>query len=477
MATHALQTFDPTRVPHLSGRFAPVTEEVDETGLEVTGELPAELDGLFLRNGPNPRFSPIGSFLYPIDGDGMLHGVWISGGQARYRNRFVRTPAVVAEERAGRALWGGLESMITPQVPDVEPELAGTFRDLPDINVVRHAGRLLALAESECPFLMTGELETAGKETFGGALPAGITAHPKIDPLTGEMAVFCYGLEPPFLTWSLIGPTGDVVRGPTTVDGLDAPMMIHDMALTSRFLVLVLAPVFFDLAAAMNGGSFIDWRPEQGTRVALIPRDGSRVRWASDDAFWLWHTVNAYDTEPDGGDVVLEYVQWSHLSMGSPDKSAGTNPGGLVRAVIDPAAGTMRRTLLDDARMELPRTDDRLIGQRHQQLAVASETGKLDLLPGEYDALRWYDGRDANGTSVMWDAGDLSVGEPVFAPSPGSPDHEGGYWMTYATDRTDESSWLLVIPADDPGSGPVARVRIPVRVPLGLHGNWLPTEE
>ncbi|MET7745077.1 carotenoid oxygenase family protein [Streptomyces sp. NPDC005385] len=477
MATHTPQTFDPTRVPHLSGRFAPVTEEVDETGLEVTGELPADLDGLFLRNGPNPRFSPIGSFLYPIDGDGMLHGVWISGGQARYRNRFVRTPAVVVEERAGRALWGGLESMITPQVPDVEPALAGTFRDLPDINVVRHAGRLLALAESGCPFLMTPELETAGKETFGGALPAGITAHPKIDPLTGEMAVFCYALEPPFLTWSLIGPAGDVVRGPTTVDGLDAPMMIHDMALTSRFLVLVLAPVFFDLAAAMSGGSLIDWRPERGTRVALIPRDGGQVRWASDDAFWLWHTVNAYDTEPDGGDVVLEYVQWNHLSMGSPDKSAGTNPGGLVRAVIDPIAGTMRRTVLDDARMELPRTDDRLIGRRHQQLAVASETGEANLLPGEYSALRWYDGRDAHGTSVTWDAGDLSVGEPVFAPSPGSAGSEDGYWMTYATDRTDTSSWLLVIPAADPGSGPAARVRIPVRVPLGLHGNWLPTEE
>lgn len=476
MATHTPQMFDPTRVAHLSGRFAPVTEEVDETGLEVTGVLPAELDGLFLRNGPNPRFSPIGSYLYPIDGDGMLHGVWLSDGRARYRNRFVRTPAVLAEEQAGRALWSGLESMITPQVPDVEPSLAGTFRDLPDINVVRHAGRLLALAESGCPFRMTQELETVGKETFGDVLPKGITAHPKVDPLTGEMAVFCYDIEPPFLTWSLIGPSGDVVRGPTAVEGLNAPMMIHDMALTARFLVLVLAPVFFDLAAAMNGGSLIDWRPEQGTRVALIPRDGSRVRWASDDAFWLWHTVNAYDTEPDGGDVVLEYVQWSHLSMGSPDKAAGTNPGGLARAVIDPAAGTMHRTLLDDARVELPRTDDRLIGQRHQQMAMASEVGELDLLPGEYNALRWYDGRDANGTSVAWDAGDLSVGEPVFAPSPGSPG-EGGYWMTYATDRTDGSSWLLVIPADDPGSGPVARVRIPVRVPLGLHGSWLPTEE
>lgn len=140
MAAHAQHAFDPARVVHLSGRFAPVTDEVDEARLQVTGELPDELDGLFLRNGPNPRFSPIGSYLYPIDGDGMLHGVWVSGGQARYRNRFVRTPAVLAEERAGRALWGGLESMIMPQVPDVEPELAGTFRDLPDINVVRHGG-------------------------------------------------------------------------------------------------------------------------------------------------------------------------------------------------------------------------------------------------------------------------------------------------------------------------------------------------
>ncbi|MET7645501.1 carotenoid oxygenase family protein [Streptomyces sp. NPDC005426] len=477
MAAHTSQALDPARVVHLSGRYAPVTDEVDEAGLQVVGELPDELDGLFLRNGPNPRFSPIGSFLYPIDGDGMLHGVRISGGQARYRNRFVRTPAVLAEERAGPALWGGIESMITPQAPDVTPELADTLRDLPNINVVRHAGRLLALAESDCPFLVTPELETAGKETFGGALPAGITAHPKTDPATGEMLVFCYGLEPPCLTWSAIDPTGSVARGPTAVDGLDAPMMIHDMALTARFLVLVLAPVFFDIAAVMSGGSLIDWRPERGTRVALVPRDGGPVRWASDEAFWLWHTVNAYDTEPAGGEVVLDYVQWSRLSMGVPDPTGRPNTAGLVRAVIDPAAGTMHRTVLDDARMELPRTDDRLIGRRHQQLAVAADSGDPDLLPGEFDALRWYDGRDASGTSVVWRAGDLSVGEPVFAPSPGSTSGAGGHWMTYATDRTDDSSWLLVIPADDPASGPVARVRIPVRVPLGLHGNWLPTQE
>ncbi|MFF9154671.1 carotenoid oxygenase family protein [Streptomyces sp. NPDC014846] len=471
--------FDPTRVAHLGGRFAPVTEEVDAVDLDITGELPAELDGVYLRNGPNPRFSPIGSYLYPLDGDGMIHGVWLTEGRARYRNRFVRTPAMRAEERAGRALWGGLQSLIMPGPDEVGPELANTPKPLPDINVVRHAGRLLALAESDCPFRLGPGLDTLGKETFGGGLPAGITAHPKIDPATGEMTVFCYALEPPYLTWSVIGRDGAVSRGPTPVDGVDEPRMIHDMALTGRYLVLVLAPAFFDIAAAMSGGSFLAWRPDRGTRVALVPRDGGPVRWADDEAFWMWHTVNAYD-DADGR-VVLDYIQWPALSLGGPpvqERADGGAHSGLTRAVVDPAAGTVHRTRLDDARVEFPRIDDRLLARAHRRLAVAADSGRTaGLLPGEYDALRWYDVGGTGTTTEVWAAGDLSVGEPVFAPVPCSHRGDRGYWLTFATDRTDGTSRLLVLPADDPAQGPVATVHIPVRVPLGLHGTWLPTEE
>ncbi|MCX5387318.1 carotenoid oxygenase family protein [Streptomyces sp. NBC_00083] len=476
MSARTQPGFDPTRVPHLLGSFAPVTEEVDAIDLEVTGDIPSSLDGLYVRNGPNPRFTPIGSYLYPIDGDGMLHGVWLSEGRARYRNRFVRTPGLLAEERVGHALWGGLESFVLPGPDVVGPELANEFKDLPDINVVSHAGRLMALAESACPFRMDDELETVGREDFGGALPVGITAHPKIDPVTGEMVVFCYALEAPYLTWSIIDPTGVVIRKATPVEGVDEPMMIHDMALTKRYIVLVLSPVFIDLEGAMSGGSFLAWRPERGTRVALIPRDGGRVRWASDEAFWLWHTVNAYDDGPEGeGDVVLEYVQWSRLTVGSASAASSADPVrcNLVRARIDPVAGRMARTDIDDARVELPRIDDRRIGRRHRFLALAARVEGPDLLPGEFNALRWYD--TETNTASVWPAGDLSVGEPVFAPEPGRPSDERGHWLTFATDRTDGTSWFLVIPAEDPASGPVARVRIPVRVPLGLHGSWLPT--
>lgn len=374
--------FDPARVPHLNGPFAPVTAEVDVADLEVVGELPEALDGLYLRNGPNPRFTPVGSYLYPLDGDGMVHGVWLSGGRARYRNRFVRTEAMRAEERAGRALWGGLESLILPDAAQVGEELAGTFKPLPDINVVRHAGRLLALAESDCPYRLTPGLGTLGRETFGDRLPAGITAHPKTDPVTGELAAFCYALEPPYLTWSLIGPDGAVRRGPTPVEGVDAPRMIHDMALTERYLVLVLAPAFFTLDEALHGGSFLHWRPERGTRLALIPRDGGPVRWAEDEAFWLWHTVNAYE-RPGDGHVVLDYVQWPELSLGAA-RERHAAPGaahGLTRAVIDPVAGTVRRTRLDDARVELPRIDDRALARPHDRLAVAAG-GRGTCCPG-----------------------------------------------------------------------------------------------
>lgn len=167
------------------------------------------------------------------------------------------------------------------------------------------------------------------------------------------MVVFCYALEPPYLTWSVINPDGTVGRGPTPIDGVDEPLMIHDMALTSRHLVLILAPAFFDIAGAMRGGSFLAWRPEQGTRIALVPRDGGPVRWASDEAFWVWHTVNAYEDPTDDG-IVLDYVQWPAISLGQDPAQGATAHRGLTRAVIDPVAGTVRRTQLDDASVEFP---------------------------------------------------------------------------------------------------------------------------
>jgi carotenoid cleavage dioxygenase len=143
-------------------------------------------------------------------------------------------------------------------------------------------------------------------------------------------------------------------------------------------------------------------------------------------------------------------------------------------AVIDPAAGSVRRDrLADPGSMEFPRVDRR-IGRPRGVIALGTSSGRHRLVPGDHDALLWLD--TTSGRTARWDAGDLAV-EPVFVPRPGDANTAHGWWATFAIDRTDRTSWFLVIPATDPAAGPIARVRIPVRVPLGLHGAWLPTEE
>jgi carotenoid cleavage dioxygenase-like enzyme len=432
---------------HLSSLCAPQNREVNADRLPVDGKLPPEINGDYLRNGPNTRFSPPGARTPPLAGDGMLHQVSFADGTASYANRFVRTPALRAEEAAGRALWPGDGQDELPGAELVGPELAHTVKDRPCVNVVRHAGRLLALADSGSPFGISPDLATIGRETFGGLLPAGVGAHPRIDPVTGEMVVLCSGTGEPFLTWSVIGADGFPVRIQTPVEGVRRPVLIHDMALTRTYLVLVIPPP--------------PGVPERGTRIALIPRSGGPVRWLADEAFWLAHAANAYDeTAADGSvRVVLDYVR----------EPAPGRPGILSRLRLDPAAGRVGHETMAEAHVAFPRVDDRRLTRPHRVIAITLTSARP---PGLADTLAWLDTR--TGRLATWPAGPLAVGEQTFAPRPGDPDPAHGWWLTFAIDQTDLTSRLLVLPAEDPAGGPVAAVRLPQRVPLGQHGAWLP---
>lgn len=460
--THVPAPVDLDRSPYLTGVFAPQRTETDAVDLPVTGQLPDDLRGSYLRNGPNPRFDPIGSFVYPIDGDGMVHEISFDGGRASYRNRFVRTPMVIAEEAAGHAIWSGITDGYTPSADLVGPALAGTFRELPDINIVRHAGRLMAMAESDRPYLLDpADLATLAKTDCDGSMLVGSTAHPKIDPATGEMVLFNYALEAPYLTRSVVGADGHTTRTPTPVDGLTEPVMIHDMALTARYIVLFVCPLIFDIPAMLSGGSLLDWRPDDGTRIALIPRDGGPVRWVHTDPFWVWHFANAFDGDANAPDVTVDYVEWTYpggfADQPRPAESA------LTRAVIRPD-GTISRTVLSDNAidMEFPRVDDRLLTRDHHRIASVAK-GPRDR--GAADSLWFHD--LAADREECWSPG-VAIGEPIFIPG-GSRD----YWGAIGTDPTDMSSRFYLLAADDPSSGPIATVDLPIRVPAGLHGTWV----
>ncbi|MCB2098309.1 MAG: carotenoid oxygenase family protein, partial [Parvularculaceae bacterium] len=217
----------------LNGNFAPVEKEVEAFDLPVTGALPPELAGVFMRNGPNPwREATAHWFL----GDGMVHGVRLEKGKARwYRNRYVRTPLIE----------GGVSTR--------DPSVFGDKRaSTGNTNIVRHAGRIFAVEEAHFPYEITGELETKGCEDFGGRLKTALTAHPKICPETGEMLAFGYSFMPPYLTYHRFDAQGRLVQSEEITIG--GPVMMHDFCATRTNVIFMDLPIVFDMATAMQGG-------------------------------------------------------------------------------------------------------------------------------------------------------------------------------------------------------------------------------
>ena len=467
-----LSPVDMASHPYLSGRFAPTNQELDVAELEVEGSLPDGLVGAYLRNGPNEMFPPLGSYTFPMEGDAMVHGVWFDGeGGARYRNRWVRTKGMAADIAAGGDVFGGL---MTPAFVDLaelgpDPDPGWPFRLDPFINVVRHAGRLLTLSEGLPGYEITPDLGTVGRFDFGGKLK-GMCAHPRIDPVTGEMVLFAYDVEAPFLVWSIVGPDGTVTTGPNVVEGVDEGYMIHDCTITERYLVLVIAPVVFDLDAMMSGGDVLSWKPDLGTRIACIPRDGGAVQWLHTDPFFVWHFGNAYD---DGEDVIVDFSWWSLFSLGLD----ASRTGAFTRACLTPGTGAVALHHLDELPSEFARIDDRRTGRRHRYVTVSRKSGTTPgLLSGEFDQLVRFD--MATGESVVH-VSDLVFGEVVHAARAGAAEGDGdpeldGWYLTFATDIGATASWLVIWDAATFPSDPVAKVRMPHRVPNGLHGNWMP---
>lgn len=439
----------------LRDNFAPVTEEVTAFDLPVTGTLPTELTGRYLRNGPNPISIPDPAAYHWFMGTGMVHGLRLRDGKAEwYRNRWVRNAEVAAQL--------GEEPPPDPFGPDVPAFSANT-------NVLGHAGTTLAMVEAGSPPVeLSYELDTVRVTDFDGTLEHPFSAHPKRDPVTGELHVVAYywgwGNQ---LRYMVIGTDGRVRHS------VDVPVpggpMVHDMAITESQVILYDLPCTFDLEVAMSGQFPYRWNPDYGARVGLLPRDGSAddVRWYEVEPCYVFHPLNAYDT-PEGN-VVVDQVR--HPKMFDRD-TLGPNEGGtrLERWTIDTTAGKVIEETLDDHHQEFPRHDERLLGRRHRYgygatFREAAEAGagiKHDLDRGITEVHDYGTGRQ--------------TGELVFVPRSDDSAEDDGWLMSLVYDPATDTSDLVVLHAQDFTGDPVATVHLPKRVPFGFHGNWVPDE-
>ena len=449
---------------YLSGNFAPVRSE-DDFELEVVGEIPAAIAGAFYRNGPNPQFEPRGHYHWFV-GDGMIHGVFVDGGKARYRNRYVRTPKWELENAAGRALFSGFD----PRGAD--PSVAGKDSGSANTNIVWHAGQLLALEEAHMPFELDPEtLESRGyREDYRGK----VTAHPKIDPETGEMIWFAYGVGEGFFTntvsYGVTDAGGKVVRR----DDFEAPYssMVHDFMVTKTHALFPILPLTGDLQRVMRGGPAYAWEPEKGSHVGVMRRDGdvSDIRWFTTEACYVFHPMNAWE---EGDKIFADVMEYGHAPLfptldGAPPKDAFAK---LVRWTFDLAdnSNTIKRQPLDDLAGEFPRFDERRAGlpYRHGWFAASAE-GSVGL---KFDSIAHIDHQTAQKAIHTFGNGD-APGEPIFIPRSADAAEGDGWLIALVYRALEDRSDFVVLDALDIAKGPIAVAKLPRRVPFGFHGNW-----
>ena len=454
--------------PLLQGNFAPWRMEGEAPDLEVEGKIPRELSGTWLRNGPNPAYEPRGRYHW-FDGDGMIHAIRFEDGRASYRNRWVQGEGLLEERRAGRALFPGLL--------DLDPTEAPRFKVTANTNVVGHAGRILALVESSLPTeLVPCTLETVGLYDFGGKLATPMTAHPKIDPVTGEMHFFGYSPFPPFLVYHVADREGRLVRS----EPIDVawPAMMHDFAITERHVIFLLFPIVFDFENLARKGTVFSWEPDRGSRLGVMPRSGGNgdVRWLETDSCFVFHPMNAYDED---GRVVLDVARYEQFFFMSPKAARdpawkGPSEARLHRWRLDPGAGSVRSEPLDDRSCEFPRIDERLVGRKHRYgYQVALPPGETPSSLPVWTAIEKHD-LERKTKEVRSFGRGHGAGEPLFVPRGADVAEDDGWVMALVYDPERNASDFWILESRDFTGEPVARIRLPHRIPYGFHGNWLP---
>lgn len=439
--------------PFLKGIHTPLAAEHTLEDLTVTGRIPAELDGRYVRIGPNP-FNEGGKGHHWFLGDGMVHGVRLKDGKAEwYRNRYIRSRNL--EEKGGPAAVGG-------------PRRG--FGDTVNTNVLDIGGTIMALVEaSSFPVELDDNLESIAYSDFGGGLTGSFTAHPHQCPTTGEFHAICYdGISADTIRHVAMDKTGKVLRE-TGIAVRNGPS-IHDCALTENYVVILDLPVTFSMQALIAGHKFpYRWNRDHKARVGLLARDGSSSEpvWHAVDPCYVFHVGNSFE---DGeGRVAIDLCAYETIFDGDMAGPYGKALG-LERWTLDGKGGKVMRETLDAAGQEFPRPDERYFTKDYRYLWAMGlpEDGDLEFVA----PMPLYRHDLATGERVQRDFGEGRIpGEFVFVPRSDDAPEGDGWVMGYVIDRNAGTSALEIL--DAMSLEPVAAVHIPHLIPPGFHGNWI----
>jgi len=441
--------------PYLTGIHTPMTEELTLTDLQVTGQIPADLDGRYIRIGPNPVTAPNTAAYHWFTGDGMVHGVRLKGGKALwYRNRWIRSSAVSAA--LGETPAPGPRSMF----------------DTVNTNVLGHAGSTWALVEAGgFPVRIDEDLNTVAHDPFGGTLHGSFSAHPHLDPDTGEMHAICYsGPDTTTIRHVVVDRAGKVRREePIAVQ--DGPS-IHDCMITKSYVIILDLPVTFSMKRLLAGFNFpYQWNPAHKSRVGLLPREGkgADVIWCDVEPCYVFHPCNGFET--DDGKVTLDVCVHDRMfDEGAQGPDSRTVP--FERWTIDPATRSVERRIVDADSQEFPRPNETRMGKPYRYAYAMALPDGFDAASPNQSRLFKHDLETGVRKVHQFGAGRVP-GEFVFTPRPNAMTEDDGWLMGYVVNAEADTTDFVILDAKHFEGDPVAVVHLPHRVPPGFHGNWV----
>lgn len=464
----------PTRGPE--GLFDALLDEHDYVVDDTQGTLPAGLGGTLYRNGPG-RWKAGGQAMgHLFDGDGMLSMFILDDGCVRYRNRYVRTTHYLGSHASRGVPQRGIGTLKPGGM------LANALRlpaNVANTSVVLHAGELLALWEGGRPHALDPDtLETKGIQSFDGALRwvGAFSAHPKVDPQTGDLFNFGIELMPRPMLRCYRLDTGGRLHHLRDVH-IPAPAFNHDAALTQRHMVFVIDPITIDLRslpAVALGRRTLDralrFHADQGTTVVLVPRNGSAPRVLQTDALMHFHVTNAFE---DGADTVVDLVEWDRdwddvnveLREFRTAAARGLPFGGRLTRLRVTAGGRVLREQLSPTTGEFPQYDWRRTGREHRYAYLAAGWAGSPVP----NAITKTDHRTGHEEAHILPAGH-AVSEPIFVPRDARAAEDDGWLLAVAYDSGEHRSRLIVLDARDLGAAPLFSARLRHHLPQSFHG-------
>lgn len=460
---------------HWANAWRPSTTEGSYEVTRIEGEIPREIHGTLYRNGPSQQILPAEGYraLHLFDGDGMVHGFGFDNGRVRCNSRVVEHPSTLRERAEGRFCMNSVGLKVDDPV---DP-----FRVQPNTNVVYHGGKLMALVENGYPFEIDARtLGPIGINDFQGKmLGMSTTAHPKLDPKTGQMIIHGYQPFEPYLQYYEVEADGTC----SLAEAVDAPyaVMAHDMAITENYAIFLWGCIHFDGMVMMNGGGFgeaVTWRPELGLRFGVRRREaGAKTQWfTAPSPGYMFHPGNAYE---ENGKIMMDACTYRDgekllrtletIRDGRASENFAAVP---FLYELDLASGVCSERQLDERGSEFPRVDDRYVGYKNRYGFAALDRNAGGDLADTWATLVRYDRQ--GGPNAIHDFGKWQwPSEPVFVPRSSDAAEGDGFVLCTVYNGNTDGSYLAVLDAQNMAAEPLAKCHLEHRIPLGFHGNFV----